>query len=126
LEPAGELYVCLGREMRIRCNTSSAVLLEWSVTVPGSSSLEAETRSFERESSRVTATPIIVNTAILIISRSFPLVSEIYTDNATADLNGVLITCTEYASLIGTDSTSASIQIILIGNNGGNVNSRRA
>ena len=112
--------------MRIRCNTSAAVLLEWNVTIPGSNPLEAETRSFQTASNRVTTTPIVVNSAILNISRSFPLVSEIFTENATADLNGILITCTEYVSLIDTDidGTSASTRINMIRNDNGNVNSR--
>ena len=126
LEPAGELYVCLGGRIRIRCNTSAAVLLEWNVTIPGSNPLEAETRSFQTASNRVTTTPIVVNSAILNISRSFPLVSEIFTENATADLNGILITCTEYVSLIDTDidGTSASTRMNMIRNDNGNVNSR--
>lgn len=110
--------------MRIRCNTSTA-LLEWNVTIPGS--LEAETRSFERASNRTTTTPIVLNLAILNISRSFPLVSDIFTDNATTDLNGILITCIEQTSIVNRDTRmSASTQIILIGNNGGNVNSKHA
>ena len=115
--------------MRIRCSTSTAaVQLEWNVTVPGSNPFQTEKKSFQRGNNPVTAKAITVNSAILNMSltRSFPLVSEIFTDNAIADLNGVLITCTEYVSHIDTDGTSASTQIILIRNDSGSVNSRRA
>ena len=99
--------------MRIKCNTSTAAtLLEWSVTIPDPTSIEAKTSSFERAGNQ-TAKSIFVNSTILNISRSFPLVSEIFTDNVTADLNGVLITCTEYVSLIDNDGTSASTRLIL-------------
>ena len=105
--------------MRIRCNTSAAALLGWRVAIPG---FPQERRLFELEDNRVTTTPIVVNSAILNISRSFPLVIEIFTDNVTADLNGAVITCEEQISVI-----SASTQIILslIGSGGGSVNSRR-
>lgn len=120
LEPAGELYVCSGGGMRIRCNTSAA-LLGWRVAIPG---FPQETRSFELETDRVVGTPIIVNLAILNISRSFPLVIEIFTNNATADLNGALITCEEQISRINFTRTSASTRIYLIGSDGGSVNSK--
>ena len=108
--------------MRLRCNTSAAVLLGWTVPIPGSPPDHEERRSFELEDDNVVATPIVVNSAILNISRYFPLAIEIFTDNATLDLNGIVITCEEQH--INFTRTSASTRIFLIGNDGGSVNSR--
>ena len=87
--------------MRIRCSTSAAVLLRWTVPIPGSNK---ERRSFELEDDNVVATPIVVNSAILNVSRSFPLAIEIFTDNATLDLNGIVITCEEQYINLGKES----------------------
>ena len=107
--------------MRIRCSTSAG-LLGWRVAIPG---FPQERRLFELEDNRVVTTPIVVNSAILNISRSFPLAIEIFTDNVTTDLNGAVITCEEQISAINTTRTSASTLIILslIGNDGLSVNS---
>ena len=47
----------------------------------------------------------------------------LFTDNATADLNGTMITCSGYDFGSGA-MAAASVQIILIGNSHGTVNSR--
>ena len=67
--------------------------------------------------------PISVNSTTLSISRSLPLVSMIFTDNTTAGFNGSVITCSELTEN-GMTLSSASVQIVLVGNNGGNVNSK--
>ena len=126
LEPAGVLYGCFGGPLRTNCNVSSMTIndetiLEWNITIP--SYHTTQTRSIIGDSMTM-APPILLNLTTLNISRSFPLSSMIFTDNATADLNGTMITCSgqDFGSGV---MASASVQIILIGNNHGAVNSTR-
>ena len=130
LEPAGVLYVCLGGPLRTNCSVSSMTInddtiLEWSITSP--SHPTTLTRSIIGDSTpddgtTVMVALILVNLTTLNISRSFPLSSMIFTDHATAGLNETVITCTGLDFGSGA-MASAGVQIILIGNNHGAVNS---
>ena len=125
LEPAGVLYVCSGGPLRTSCSVSSMTItdetiLEWNITSP---SYPTQTRSIigdntHGNSTTVMTAPISVNSwTTLNISRSFPLSSIIFTDNATVDLNGSVITCT--GQDFGSEAMAllaASVLIILIGN----------
>ena len=123
--------MCLGGPLRTNCNVSSMIindetLLEWSITSP--SHPTAQTRSIVGDSTHgdntiVMVTSILVNLTTLNISRSFPLSSMIFTSNATADLNGTMITCSGQDFGSGA-MASASVQIILFGSNHRAVNSR--
>ena len=131
LEPAGVLYVCSGGPLRTNCCVSSLTindetLLEWSITSPSHST--AQTRSIIGDSTHgdnttVMVRSILVNLTTLNISRSFLLSSMIFTSNATADLNGTMITCSGQDFGSGA-MASASVQIILLGSNHRAVNSR--
>ena len=110
--------MCSERALRVKCN-STAYLLEWRIL----DNHRVITRSFQVDGIRTMATPISVNSTTLNVSRSLPLVSTIFTDNTTADFNGTVITCSEQA-INATTLSSASVQIILVGNIGGSVNSR--
>ena len=112
--------MCSEGALRVKCNTT-ADLLEWSVTDP--SNQRNVTRAFQSDDRRMTTTSISVNSTTLNISRSPPLVSTIFTDNTTAGFNRSVITCSEQTEN-GKTLSSASVQIILVGNNGGNVNSK--
>ena len=131
-EPAGVLYMCSGESLRTDCSVSSLTIndetvLEWSITSP--SHPTTQTRSIVGDSTHgdnttVMVASILVNLTTLNISRSFPLSSMIVTDHATAGLNETVINCT--GQDFGSGATaSASVQIILIGNNHGAVNSTR-
>ena len=73
------------------------------------------------------ATPILTTLTTLYVSRSLngssslPLMSTLSANNATADLNGTVITCA--AETAGQSLTNASLLLILARNNSGNVNS---
>ena len=118
--------MCLGAPLRTNCSVSSLTIddetiLEWSITSP--SYPTAQTRSIIGDSMTMAA-PIPLNLTTLNISRSFPLSSMLFTDNATADLNGTVITCSGQDFGSGA-MASTSVQIILIGNSCGAANSRR-
>ena len=112
--------MCSEGALRVKCNTTADLLI-WRVTDP--SNQRNITRSFQVDSTRMMTDPISVNSTTLSISRSLPLVSMIFTDNTTAGFNGGVITCSERTKN-GMTLSSASVQIILVGNNGGNVNSK--
>ena len=117
--------MCLGGPLKTNCSVSSMTIndelvLKWTVTIP--SYQRTWIRSIIYDSMTM-APPVLLNLTNLNISRSFPLSSMIFTDNATADLNGTMITCSgqDFGSVA---MASASVQIILIGNYHGAVNSR--
>lgn len=129
LEQSGVLYACHGGAMTVTCSTS-AELLRWNITLLHSDSFNNQ-RIFVRDLSyigtAIMATPISTALTILNISRSLntssplPLISTIFTNNTTTDLNGTVMTCS------GTPLRSSevySVEVILIGNNTGNINSR--
>ena len=121
LEQSGVLYVCHGGAMSVTCSTS-ADILQWNVTLLHPS----PQRMFERTLSNIGTiqmeAPIITNLTTLRITRSLynrSLISTISTDNATTDLYGTVIACSElsYTQLLATDS----VEILLVGNNSGSV-----
>ena len=124
LESSGVLYVCLGGQLNVTCSTS-ADTLRWTVASP--QHLMVFSRGVTKRGTAETATPISTNLIMLNISRSLnensslPLISTISTDNATADLNGTVITCS--AETGGRSLANDSLQIILAGNNSGDINS---
>ena len=100
----------------VTCNTS-AYFLQWSF------SGISQTRGFQIDGIRTTSAPLSVRSSVLNISRSLPLISKISTDTTTTDFNETVITCSEHA--INTTVLSlASVQIIVVGSNDGNVNSK--
>ena len=121
--------MCLGAPLRTNCSVSSVIIdhdtiLEWSITIP--SHPTAQTRSIVGDSTHgdnttVMVASILVNLTTLNILRSFPLSSMIFTDHTTADLNGSMITCSVQDFGSGA-MVSARVQIILIGNSHGAVN----
>ena len=116
--------------MSVTCSTS-AELLRWNITLLHSDSFNNQ-RTYIRDLSyigtAIMATPISTALTILKISRSLntssplPLISTIFTDNATTDLNGTVMTCSE--TPLRSSEVLACVEVILIGNNTGNVNSR--
>ena len=126
---SGVLYACLRRPLNVTCSTS-ADTLRWNVAMASPQYLTVFTRGLTKRGTGQSAQPISTNLTTLYISRSLnessslPLMSMILTDNATADLNGTIITC--LAETGGQSLVNASLQIILTGNNnnnGGNINS---
>lgn len=122
--------MCLGGALNVKCSTS-ADTLEWNVTIP------YYQRSWSRTLSYVgtveMATPITDPrnmTVNLHISRSLnetlalPLISILSTRTVTVELNETVIICTGKTLRDITILGSASVQVILIGDNDGNINSR--
>ena len=126
LENSGVLYVCLRGQLNVTCSTSTDTL-RWNIAIP-------QYPIFRRGLSKIgtadMTTPIPTNLTMLYVSRSLndsssldlPLSSTIFTYNATADLNGTLITCS--AEIAGESQANDSLQIILARNNSGNISSR--
>jgi hypothetical protein len=122
LEKPGVLYACLGGTLSLKCNTS-ADTLRWIVDSPQLPMVFS--RGVTKLGTADMTTPISTTLTTLYISRSLnessslPLMSTMSTNNATADLNGTVITCT--AEIAGQSLTNASLLIILAGNNSGNI-----
>ena len=125
LEKSGVLYVCLRGQLNVTCSTS-ADTLRWTVASP--QHLMAFSRGVTKRGTAEMATPISTNLTIIYVSRSLndssslSLMSTLSTDNATADLNETIIICS--AEMGGESLYNASLQIILAGNNSGDINSR--
>ena len=118
------LYVCLRGQLNVTCSTS-ADTLQWTVVSPQYPLVFS--RGVAKHGTAEMATSIPTNLTTLHVLRflneglSLPLISTIFTDNATADLNGTIITC---SAEIGEQSlANDSLQIILARNNSGNINS---
>ena len=125
LENSGVLYVCLRGQLNVTCSTG-ADKLQWTVASPQYPVLS---RGLSKRGTADMATPISTNLTTLHVSRSLnenlslPLISTISTDNATADLNGTIITCSAETLSGGQILANDSLQIILAGNNSGNIHS---
>ena len=119
LKPGPEvLYVCSGGALRVNCSTNTD-LLEWNVTTP--SNQRQIIKSFQRGMALMTAQIYVLNFSL---TTSSPLTSTLSADNVTADVNGTLITCSGFNFLDDGIFISASVQLNLVGINGGNVNGR--
>ena len=119
------LYVCLGGTLSIKCSTS-ADILRWTVVSQSQPPMVLR-RGVTKHGTADTVTAISIILTTLHISRSLnenlslPLMSTMSTNNATADLNGTVITCS--AETAGQSLTNASLLLILARNNSGNINS---
>ena len=115
--------------MMVTCRTS-ADILRWNVTVP----LSQTQRVFQRQLSHIgtiqMVMPIMTALTTLNVSRSLnnswplPLVSTIFTDNATADLNGTTMTCSAVSKLNG-DQVLASVETLFVEHESGNIDNSR-
>ena len=105
--------------MSVTCRTS-ADLLHWNITLLHLS----PQRMFERTLSYIGTiqmeAPIVTNLTTLYVSRSLnsssplPLVSTIFTNNVTTDLNGIMITCSGMSTMMGLLATE-NVDVIIIG-----------
>ena len=114
----------------MKCSTSADVL-DWNVTVPHYE--KSWSRALSYIGTAEMATPITdpMNTTVnLYISRSLnetlalPLISTLSTHTVTVELNETVIICTGKTLRDNTVLGNASVQVILIGDNDGNINSR--
>ena len=122
--------MCLGGALNVKCSTS-ADKLEWNVTIPYYEKLWSRTLSYIGTAEMATPITDSMNTTVnLHISRSLnetlalPLISILSTRTVTVELNKTVIICTGKTLRDNTVLGSASVQVILIGDNDGNVNSR--
>ena len=120
--------MCHGGVMTVTCRTSADInLLRWNVTIPHSTP-GTFIRSLSYVGNLQMATSISTGMTTLYVSRSLnnssslPLISMISTNNATVDLNRTVITCSGLSSQVLL--ATASVEIIVIRSNSGNVNSR--
>ena len=130
LEQSGILHACHGGAMMVTCKTSAEVL-RWNINIP----LSQTQRMFERQLTYIGTiqmeAPIITASTTLNVSRSlnnsssFPLISVVSTDNATADLNGTIMTCLALSRMNREVLATASVEIILVRNKRGNINNSK-
>ena len=99
LSPHGVMWVCPGAQLAVTCSTDRR-FLTWSVTIPpsASDSGEAVTRNRTFSSSTQTVGPFMVEMKQFNISTTStedPFSSILSYTNATADLNGTVINCSD-------------------------------
>ena len=99
LSPRGVMWVCPGAQLDVTCSTDKS-FLTWSVTIPpsASDSGEAVTRSRLYSSASQTIGPLVVEMkefTTSITSTVDPFSSVLSYTNATADLNGTVINCSD-------------------------------
>ena len=116
LSPSGEISVCPGSQPSFRCSTNLS-LLEWNVTLLQSGMTHS--RTLFVVSTSYFNSPLVVNGHSFRVMRdsvsaSLPIISTLTVLNATVDLNGTNIYCTEEGSSpAGVSNTLvASINII--------------
>ena len=124
--------MCLGGALNVKCSTRIEKL-EWNATIPYYQRSWPRTLSYIGTAEMTTSITDPRNMTInLHISRSLnetlalPLISILSTRTVTVtvELNETLIICTGKTLRDNTVLGSASVQVILIGDNDGNVNSR--
>ena len=109
------VYVCHGGTLNITCTTTAELdTLQWTAFSPQYPTTFI--RGLSKRGTAQPAQPLLTNLTTLYISRSLnetlslPLMSTIFTDNATADLNGTIVTC--LAVTAGQPLANASLQTI--------------
>ena len=100
LTPSGKLSVCPGTQPSFRCSTN-LTYLEWNVTVFQSGT--PHSRTLLVVSTSFFTFPLVVNGHSFRVTRdsasaSLPIISTLTILNATVDLNGTNIYCTEEGS----------------------------
>ena len=94
---SGVAYVCPGGLLALTCRSTNAAFQQWSATVPRYPE-RTETRIISYDGTAQRTSPIIIYSISINVTRTFEneaLVSKIFTDNVTADLNGTTVNCTE-------------------------------
>ena len=99
LSPRGVMWVCPGAQLGVTCSTDRK-FLNWAVTVPPSASDSGEAVTGSRLLSSTTQTigPFMLEMKqfnISITSTVDPFSSVLSYTNATADLNGTVINCSD-------------------------------
>ena len=113
LSPRGVVSVCPGAQLAVTCSTDRR-FLNWCITIPpsASDSGEAVTRSRLISSNFQLFVPLVVEMKAFNISitNTVDLFSSVlsYT-NATADLNGTVINCSDYGDSPGESDSSMAI-----------------
>ena len=114
LSPRGVMWVCPGAQLDVTCSTDRR-LLNWTVTIPpsASDSGEAVTRNRLFSSSTQAVDPLMVEMKqfnISITSRVDPFSSVLSYTNATADLNGTVINCSD----IGNSTAESDSSMVIV------------
>ena len=110
LSPSGDVSVCPGSQLSLRCSTHLDIL-EWNITVgmlPSRRQLVTDISRFDL--------PLMISSHSFNIARdsadrSKPIISTLTTSAVTSDLNGTTINCTDVG---GADSSTliATINVI--------------
>ena len=101
LSPRGVMWVCPGAQLAVTCSTDRS-FLSWTVTIPPSASDSGEaankSRLYSSSTQAYAIEPLVVEMKqfnISITSTEDPFSSVLSYTNATADLNGTVINCSD-------------------------------
>ena len=130
LEPYGVLYVCTGMPFEINCSVDLLSVMgsshyDWNITLPYYNN-QLRRRSFLLRNNTMPLPVVLNSTTLNFSSRAFPhrVLSTVFTDNATADLTGAVLTCSWQLVSNSSVNGSDSVQLVLVGGDTGNVNSK--
>ena len=111
LTPAGELSVCPETQLSFRCNTN-LTYLEWNVTIFQSGT--PHSRTLLVFSTSFFTFPLFVNGHSFRVTRdsisgALPIISTLTVVDATVELNGTTIHCTEERSSPTAEALSSTL-----------------
>ena len=116
LSPHGVMWVCPGAQLDVTCSTDRR-FLTWSVTIPPSASDSGEAvnrgRLFTSSTQANAIEPLVVEMKtfnISITSTVDPFSSVLSYTNATTDLNGTVINCSD----IGNSRTESNSSMVIV------------
>ncbi len=115
------VYMCPGDMLNLTCGTNQALnFLRWNVSAPALGiSRESQLLFVEISSINVIKiSSVTFNISLLNGTMNYPLRSEVFAENVTADLNGTIITCLEILIPNGVPITRvvSATRIHIIGN----------
>ena len=114
LSPHGVMWVCPGAQLEVTCSTDRR-FLNWTVTIPPSASDSGEAVTRDQllsPSNKSLITPLVVEMKAFnmsITSTMDPFSSVLSYINATADLNGTVIICSDKGNSAAESNSSMVI-----------------
>ena len=122
--------MCTGMPFEIDCSVDllsvmGSGIYQWTITVPSDDNLQGQfERTFSPTNNSMIRALELDLTTLNFSSRSFQhqVLSTVFTDNATADLNGTVLSC--YWQLNKSVNRSDRVKIVMVGDDTCNVNSK--
>ena len=121
--------MCTGMPFEINCSVDllsvmGSGMYNWTITVPSNDNRHS-LRTFPPTNNSMIRAVELNLTTLNFSSRSFPhqVLSTVFTDNAAADLNGTVLTCS-FWQLNKSVNRSDRVQIVMVGDDTGKVNSK--